>query len=223
MLDGQVVHNEEFILLASSAPQHARTHIPGVPAVASQTFHLVCICPSAPLQYGSLTCCVLKCDTSCCSSHLCQHTPLSRLSHEWTGLQRGKTQQGYHSGCQGFLAAICVLVGVLKATFPCQVRVRTGELCDQYVIADDFVHLSHNSGACLYDDLLAILAVRPEANEISVLSNLLIRGEALPRGDSRGWLVWGLGYAWANDMASNVFKYAKRLAKLPAVCGHNLI
>ena len=40
-------------------------------------------------------------------------------------------------------------------------RLADGRQLDQYTITDDFVHLSHNSGVYLYEDLLALLAVRP--------------------------------------------------------------
>lgn len=39
-------------------------------------------------------------------------------------------------------------------------RLADGRQLDQYTITDDFVHLSHNSGVYLYEDLLALLAVR---------------------------------------------------------------
>ena len=39
-------------------------------------------------------------------------------------------------------------------------RLADGRQLDQYTITDDFVHLSHNSGVYLYEDLLAVLAVR---------------------------------------------------------------
>lgn len=40
-------------------------------------------------------------------------------------------------------------------------RLADGRQLDQYTITDDFVHLSHNSGVYLYEDLLALLAVWP--------------------------------------------------------------
>ena len=40
-----------------------------------------------------------------------------------------------------------------------QMRLRTGEVCDRYSLADDFVHLHHNAGIHLCKDLLLILAV----------------------------------------------------------------
>lgn len=53
-----------------------------------------------------------------------------------------------------------------------QVNLVDGRQCDQYTITDDFVHLSHNSGVFLHDDLLAVLAVRCEMSlriDISVV------------------------------------------------------
>lgn len=40
-----------------------------------------------------------------------------------------------------------------------QLELATGRLMDTYTIPNDFIHLANNSGANLYDDLLAICAV----------------------------------------------------------------
>ncbi len=40
-----------------------------------------------------------------------------------------------------------------------QLDMGSGEVLDQYSIPNDFIHLANNSGANLYDDLLAICAV----------------------------------------------------------------
>ena len=42
-----------------------------------------------------------------------------------------------------------------------QLELATGQATDTYCIPNDFIHLANNSGANLYDDLLAICAVRP--------------------------------------------------------------
>ena len=42
-----------------------------------------------------------------------------------------------------------------------QIQLQTGELLDTFTISDDFVHLSHNGGIHLYDDVLVVLAVSP--------------------------------------------------------------
>ena len=44
--------------------------------------------------------------------------------------------------------------------FAQQVSAEDGELFGQYVILDDFIHLSHANGVYLLDDRLCILAVR---------------------------------------------------------------
>ena len=54
-----------------------------------------------------------------------------------------------------------------------QVNLADGRQCDQYTITDDFVHLSHNSGVFLHDDLLAVLAVRREINSCMDISVML--------------------------------------------------
>lgn len=41
-----------------------------------------------------------------------------------------------------------------------QVGAETGEVHGQYIILDDFVHLSHANGVYLLEDRLCILAVR---------------------------------------------------------------
>ena len=41
-----------------------------------------------------------------------------------------------------------------------QVSAEDGEVCGEYVILDDFIHLSHANGVYLLDDRLCILAVR---------------------------------------------------------------
>lgn len=41
-----------------------------------------------------------------------------------------------------------------------QVNMRTGQLADEYILEDDFVHVSHNFGIHLWDDLLLVLGVR---------------------------------------------------------------
>ena len=41
-----------------------------------------------------------------------------------------------------------------------QVRLADGRQCDQYTLTDDFVHLPRCDGVFLYEDLLAVLAVR---------------------------------------------------------------
>ena len=40
-----------------------------------------------------------------------------------------------------------------------QLELATGRTMDTYTIPNDFIHLANNSGANLYDDLLAICAV----------------------------------------------------------------
>ena len=40
-----------------------------------------------------------------------------------------------------------------------QVKLQTGQLTDTFKITNDFVHLSHNGGIHLYDDMLIVLAV----------------------------------------------------------------
>ncbi|KAK9828644.1 hypothetical protein WJX72_001277 [[Myrmecia] bisecta] len=42
------------------------------------------------------------------------------------------------------------------------VSMRDGEVLDNYTIHDDFVHLAHNAGAYLYQNRLAILAIRSQ-------------------------------------------------------------
>ena len=47
-----------------------------------------------------------------------------------------------------------------KAAFlAVQIQADTGELCGQYSIQDDFIHLSHANGVYLLEDRLCILAV----------------------------------------------------------------
>jgi hypothetical protein len=41
-----------------------------------------------------------------------------------------------------------------------QVRLADGRQCDQYTLTDDFVHLARCDGVFLYEDLVAVLAVR---------------------------------------------------------------
>ena len=43
-----------------------------------------------------------------------------------------------------------------------QVRVADGEVCDRFVVEEDFVHLSHAHGVHLLGDRLAILALRTQ-------------------------------------------------------------
>lgn len=54
-----------------------------------------------------------------------------------------------------------------------QVDLADGRQCDQYTITDDFVHLSHNSGVFLHDDLLAVLAVRCEMSACADITVVL--------------------------------------------------
>ena len=49
----------------------------------------------------------------------------------------------------------------VMVTWQCvQLELATGQVRDTYCIPNDFIHLANNSGANLYDDLLAICAVR---------------------------------------------------------------
>ena len=40
-----------------------------------------------------------------------------------------------------------------------QVNMRNGSVADEYVLEDDFVHVSHNFGIHLWGDLLVVLGV----------------------------------------------------------------
>ena len=45
-------------------------------------------------------------------------------------------------------------------------RVADGEVCDQFVVEEDFVHLSHAHGVSLLGDRLAILALRTQQHHL---------------------------------------------------------
>ena len=47
-----------------------------------------------------------------------------------------------------------------------QVRLADGEVCDRFVVEDDFVQLSHAHGAHLLGDRLAILALRSQQHHL---------------------------------------------------------
>ena len=40
-----------------------------------------------------------------------------------------------------------------------QVNLRNGSVADEYILEDDFVHVSHNFGIHLWRDLLVVLGV----------------------------------------------------------------
>ena len=44
-----------------------------------------------------------------------------------------------------------------------QVNIRDGSVADAYLLEDDFVHISHNFGIHLWDDLLLVVGVRPQS------------------------------------------------------------
>ncbi|KAJ7562095.1 hypothetical protein O6H91_03G055000 [Diphasiastrum complanatum] len=46
------------------------------------------------------------------------------------------------------------------------VRLADGVVVDERVYRDDFIHLSHNAGVCMYDDLLAILSIKYQSIHI---------------------------------------------------------
>ncbi len=57
-----------------------------------------------------------------------------------------------------------------KSKFGCnflQVNTRDGSVADTYLLQDDFVHLSHNFGVHLWDDLLLIVGVSCHANHLA--------------------------------------------------------
>jgi len=57
------------------------------------------------------------------------------------------------------LGAVGTVPSIEKTTF-FLVRLADGVVTDQRVFRDDYIHLAHNAGVFLHDDLLAILSVR---------------------------------------------------------------
>ncbi len=55
--------------------------------------------------------------------------------------------------------AVPTVPSVEKTTF-FLVRLADGVVTDQRVFHDDYIHLAHNAGVFLHDDLLAVLSVR---------------------------------------------------------------
>ncbi|KAK9845772.1 hypothetical protein WJX81_002105 [Elliptochloris bilobata] len=92
------------------------------------------------------------------------------------------------------------------------VRLADGQQLDQYTITDDFVHLAHNSGVYLYEDLLAVLAMRSQ--EVHLLQVL-----------ERGRLVWvqRLGrHCWDDDamLLANQAEAERRWQREQEAAGH---
>ena len=157
----QAAHGERYLIVASStaavpgtaAGDATDARVPGTPLVASTTIHLVRCCLSdSPLhsqgdggtvQSGHEHDC-MDCDIGVMHPHR-----MCRACYVWANTQCNVLAASYVShACEH------------RARWAAQVRLADGRQLDQYTITDDFVHLSHNSGVYLYEDLLALLAVR---------------------------------------------------------------